>query len=83
MPVLHLAAAATAEKCPWRCQDLACLGETRARTGPCHSWHHPLHPGMAGVGGKGWTLQVRDGQGKAREGQTSPSKARRARQGKD
>lgn len=33
MPVMHLAAAAIAEKWPWRCQDLACLGETRARRG--------------------------------------------------
>lgn len=37
MPVMHLAAAAMAEKRPWRWQGLACLVETRARIGESQS----------------------------------------------
>lgn len=37
MLVMHLAAAAIAEKWPWGCQNLACLGETKARGGESQS----------------------------------------------
>lgn len=68
MPVMHLAAAAISEKCPWRCQDLACLGETRARREASQSTVR-----------RGWQGKAR--QGKAREELKRQRRQWRGRQG--